>query len=472
GWQVAGAADPSGGRGGETGAWRAVGESAVAKLLVMAVSGAVSVVSVRLVLDHFGVAAYAQYGLLVSLASLLPFADLGMGAAVINSVAASRSPADDADVRRTLVGVFRVIAASGCVIIAAGAVLTATGAWRAVLGEGLLPGSGPAAAMLCLVVFVLTLPLAVGQRMLTALGRNHVRILLQGLASPLFATTVVVLVLLGAQGGGYLAVFSYAGAAVIAALGSAVAFRSLRGLLGRVLRDLPRLRSVRGAPVLAVAGPWLVISLALTFAMHTDRLLLSHLSSSTELAEYSLGWSLFSLLSQTISAAGVALWPGFARARRAGHVRSPFRMAAAFFGAGAVTATTLALLLPVVVPLVSGGAIGVDAWLTWALVALVTVQAANYPLGMYMTDGAGLRFQVPFVLTLLPLNLGVSWWLTTVLGAGGPVLGSALAVALCQLLPGIFYVRRDLARRRRAAAGPAQPGGDGSGPAGRDAVRA
>ncbi|WP_432511975.1 MATE family efflux transporter [Kineococcus sp. SYSU DK001] len=448
----------------DRGTWGPVGRSAGAKLLVMGVSGLVSVVSIRLVLGHYGVEAYAQYGLLVSIAALLPFADLGMGAAVLNSVAAATDPARDEQVRRTLIGVFRVVAVSGTLIVAAGAVVTAAGGWPTLLGEGLLPGSGPAAAMTCLVLFCLTLPLAVGQRILTALGHNHVRILVQGLASPLFATTVAVLVVTGARGGGYLAAFSYGGGVVIAALGSLLAFRRLPGLAGAVLRDVWRVRAVRGAPVLAVAGPWLVLTLALPVAMQTDRLLLSHLAGSTELAEYGLGFALFSILSQTVSAAGVALWPVFARARTAGQVRSPFAMAGAFGVGAAAAAVALALVLPWVVPVVGDGAVRLDAWLTWALVALVVVQAVNYPLGMYMTDAAGLRFQVFPVLLMVPLNLGLSWWLTTRLGAGGPVVGSAVAVALCQFAPGVHYVRRDLARRRRGARAAATlPGETGPG---------
>jgi len=433
--------------------WRPLLASAGAKLLVTGVSGAVSLVSVRLVLEHFGVAAYAQYGLLVSVAALLPFADLGMGAAVTNSVAGARSPADDDGVRATLVGVFRAIALSGLVLVAGGVVLTLTGSWRAVLGDGLLPGSGPTAALLCLVAFCLTLPLAVGQRVLTATGRNPVRILVQGLASPLFAVSVLLLVLAGGRGGGYLAVFSYAGGAVVAGLGSVIAFRGLPGLARRVARDLPRLRRVRGARVVDVAGPWLVLTVAFPVAMQTDRLLLSHLSTSAALAAYGLAASLFGILSQTVTAAGVTLWPVFARARRAGQLRSPFPLAGTFLAGGALAAAALGLLLPWVVPLVSGGAVAVDGWLTWSFAALVTVQAANYPLGMYMTDAAGLRFQVPFVLALVPVNLALSWWLTPVLGAGGPVVGSAVTVFLCQLLPGIGYVRRDLRRRAAAAEG-------------------
>jgi hypothetical protein len=57
---------------------------------------------------------------------------------------------------------------------------------------------------------------------------------------------------------------------------------------------------------------------------------------------------------------------------------------------------------------------------------------------------------------MVPLNLGLSWWLTLTVGAGGPILGSAISVFCCQVATNALYVRKDLARRRRAAAEEAQ----------------
>jgi Na+-driven multidrug efflux pump len=71
---------------------------------------------------------------------------------------------------------------------------------------------------------------------------------------------------------------------------------------------------------------------------------------------------------------------------------------------------------------------------------------------MYMTDAKGLQFQVLPILVMVPLNLGLSWVLIPVLGAAGPIVGSAVAVAICQVVPNLWYVQRDLAKRRRLAA--------------------
>jgi len=44
------------------------------KILVLPISALLGIVSVRLIIENFGLAAYAQYGLLVAIGNLLPFA--------------------------------------------------------------------------------------------------------------------------------------------------------------------------------------------------------------------------------------------------------------------------------------------------------------------------------------------------------------------------------------------------------------
>jgi O-antigen/teichoic acid export membrane protein len=182
--------------------------------------------------------------------------------------------------------------------------------------------------------------------------------------------------------------------------------------------------------------------------IQTDRLLLSHLTHGEELAQYNLAAQLFGLLLQTIAAAGLAMWPWYAKARSQGRVASPIVPSLWFLSGGVVLGLSMALASPWLEVLVSKGKIHLDIWLVAAFVAFVAVEAAKYPLGMYMTDRRGLLFQVAPLLIMVPVNLGLSWSLTGVVGAGGPILGSAVAVLLCQVIPYFWYVRRDLARRR------------------------
>ena len=69
--------------------WWGVLRSGGMQLLVLPVSALLGILVTRLIVENYGIAAFAQYGLLVGIGTLLPFADLGMAAAVVNAVAAS-----------------------------------------------------------------------------------------------------------------------------------------------------------------------------------------------------------------------------------------------------------------------------------------------------------------------------------------------------------------------------------------------
>ena len=56
----------------------AVGSTAAIKVVVMGLSGVLGIITSRMIIQNFGTDAYAQYGLLSTFPTLLPFADLGI----------------------------------------------------------------------------------------------------------------------------------------------------------------------------------------------------------------------------------------------------------------------------------------------------------------------------------------------------------------------------------------------------------
>jgi O-antigen/teichoic acid export membrane protein len=201
----------------------------------------------------------------------------------------------------------------------------------------------------------------------------------------------------------------------------------------------------------------LVQMLLLPLATQSDRLLLSHLTDGSELAQYNLAAQLFGIAVQTITAAGLALWPIYARARAQGRLDSPMRMSLVFLVAGLMMGSAMALISPTIVAFLSDGRITLPLPLVLGFVLFVGVQALKYPLGMYMTDAKGLRFQLLPIFLMLFLQIGLSIQLIGVVGAAGPILAATIASAVCQVLPNAWYVRRDL--RRRAAAAATAPAG-------------
>lgn len=435
------------------GAMRAVGSTAATKVFVMAVSGILGIITSRLIISHFGTAAYAQYGLLSTFPTLLPFADLGIAAVVINAVASADDPRRDDLVKRTIVTAFRILIVSGGIMVLVAAVITAFGWWPVLLGQGLLPG-GNLAAGLCLAVFGVVVPLTVGQRVLVGLKKTTTQVASQAVVAPFMLLCIGVFVMFMIPAGTYLAVASYVANSLVSVICMVVAVRTLRPQIGQAVRMIRHVRSYESVPAIGLAWPMLVQMVALPVAMQTDRLLLSHVSGDVQLAQYNLASQLFGIVLQTIAAAGVALWPVYAKARAQGRVESPAKPTLWFLLGGLFVGGCLAIVSPFLVQFVSSGKIHLPILLVVSFVVFVALQACKYPIGMYMTDKGGLVFQVVPILIMVPLNLGVSWLLIAPLGAAGPVIGSAITVALCQVGPNLWYVSRDLRRRRAEAAVP------------------
>jgi O-antigen/teichoic acid export membrane protein len=430
--------------------WSVVGTTATTKVLVMGLSGLLGIVTSRLIIQHFGTDAYAQYGLLTSLPSLLPFADLGIAAVVINAVASSNSVRTDDYMRRTIVTAIRILLVSGGIIVLLALAISLLGWWPLLLGNGLLENGGSLAAFGCLAVFGLMLPLTVGQRILVGLKKTNLQVASQSVVAPFMILSIGAMIVFSVPADSAIAVFSYVASGLVSVICLIIAARSISPQLGAAFREVPRLRSVRGVPVIALAWPMLVQMIALPLAMQTERLLLSHLSTGNELAQFNLASQLFGVILQTIAAAGIALWPLYAKARARSRVESPLRPSLWFLAGGLVLGGALAAVSPWVVEFVADGRFALDLWLVLGFVVFVGLQATKYPLGMYMTDARGLRFQVLPIVLMVPLNLGLSWWMITWLGAGGAIIASAVSVAVCQVIPNFLYVRRDLARRRAA----------------------
>ncbi len=111
----------------------------------------------------------------------------------------------------------------------------------------------------------------------------------------------------------------------------------------------------------------------------------------------------------------------------------------------------VAFLSPWIADFVSGGSITLSPTVLVSFCLFVVVQSVKYLLGMYMTDKRGLRFQVLPTVAMVPVTVGLSWYLIGVVGAAGPALATAIAVALCQIAPMIWWVRKDLRRRSQSA---------------------
>lgn len=421
------------------------------RLISLPVSAVFTLGTIRLLIDRVGASAFGVVSLITALSALLPFADLGVGAAVVNAVARSSSPHEDPHLASVLLTSLRILCWSALAVIAIGIGGASLRVWTPLLGisaNGFEWAVGGAIAL-----FGLSLPLGIGQRVLIGARRSATMVALQAAAPPL---TLLLVWFLGHTrlAGPFYALCAPAVAVAIGIATVSVATRSTGIRVWQQLLNVPHIRARRGVSVWRTAAPMVAITLGIPLALQTDRVILAHRAGLTALAHYAVAIQLYAPLWTVIATAGVALWPVFARGGEGGQGRSVIAPMAWFMIAGALGGLALFVAGPWIAQLVTGTSLRVDRGLYGALGVLLLAQAAQLPVGMYFMTDAGLRFQAVCVTWMLPVSLSFSWWAAGVWGAKGPVVGSVIAIVACQWLPGLRRARGARNRVRQPSSSP------------------
>ena len=420
-----------------------------ARVVTMAVSLVCGILTARLVIGQGGVDVYAFFSLLVALPGLVSFSDLGAGAVVVNSIAASPDIRRDERLSRQALTVLRVQMIFAATVTAVNVVLLLTGGWRALLGSAAenIPHAD-LAAFVCVGLFAAWMWLGMWQRILLGMGRNPLVILLQGIVSPLTLLFVWLMLSTGdAALHSFLAVGSFAATLVSALLGTAVAAKASGGLLPRAVARSLRPRRHAGARVMDVGWPMLAQLLATPLSMVLPRFILAQGATAVAVAQYGVAGQVFFALQALVAAAGVTLWPAFTKARSRGELRrGPFLLALGFGAGIALICAVILLIGPWLFDLISDGELVVPAGLILAFGAMVTVQAVLYPLGMFIMDKQGIRFQVVPALAMALSTVVLTIVLVGPLGVLAPPVANAASVVVFQVLPFTWYIRRHRGR--------------------------
>jgi O-antigen/teichoic acid export membrane protein len=394
----------------------------------------------KIVIGHYGVAAYGIFALILSIPALLPARDLGLGAKVID-VVARRHELGLATVEDTLAGALgRISRVAVCAIIAVIAAQVTVG-WSVLLGNTVSGVPDPAiTATLCL--FALSLPGGLAVSVLWGLRRMDL-LALQGpiITLSTCASVGVAAILKLPLWAALVACMAWNCGIQWASLDLVASYLRLsrKRLVANALRPLPQ-------TFRRWAVPMLLISTAGSIAYQTDRLVLSHIGGSLAVAHYSVVAQLFFPLLGIVSSAGYTLWGKYAVERgREGVSRAAFvRTVAVFAGVGLVEAVLLTAAGPFAIEAVLG--VRVAAGLCAAFGLLLMLQAAGLPVGMLMTDERGLRDQAIVFSLMVILNVWLSILLAARVGTSGPVLASAITYLGVVLLPSGVWARRYLTK--------------------------
>jgi O-antigen/teichoic acid export membrane protein len=187
----------------------------------------------------------------------------------------------------------------------------------------------------------------------------------------------------------------------------------------------------------------MVTTVCIPIAFCSDRIVLSHVSTSEAVTKYSIILQLFAPVSALIVACAQPLWPMFSRARRAGTPGPNLhKVLAAFFLGTFATSLTVALLADPLGRIIGGDQLRLGHLLPALGALVVLVQSLAYPLSITMMDAKGARFVAGCAVLTVPLNIGLSIWLSIQFGAAGPLVAVIVVCLFVQVMPVLRYIQR------------------------------
>lgn len=421
------------------------GQTGLLRLAGLALGFGTNALTLYILTKLYGPSSYAMFAMVASLLNLLPFADLGMGASVINVTADHRagrigSVTFTLHVRRVrdrLVYVMLLI----CGIDVA---LYLFGGWAVVLGSISSPGSDFAAffTILCLSI---SLPFGLGARILQ--GADQMRtVVALSLIGPIVQLAVIACAYFAgaeafvfglAPGTGYVAIALITFVVALKRLGLHIGFPLVR--VGG--------SSAERLGIAETALPFLIISVGLVVNFQSHRLLLAHFSNPGEVASYSLVAQFTGPLLSVIGVMSQNLWPSYRTAMPHGiRFRRLLKDSATFAAVGLFAGVTLTAVIPTVGPILTNGTVGITPLLLFGAVVYCFTFSLHQPFGMFLNDPRGLWLQASTGIISGIVSLVFMFIFIPSLAGSGPYLIAGTSTFLIQTIPAIFLCYRRLRR--------------------------
>ncbi|MCI9872570.1 hypothetical protein [Arthrobacter humicola] len=413
-----------------------LGGMALTRLGTLAAGLGANVFVIALLSRQHGAATYAAYALIASLVNLLPFADLGLGASVVNATA------DNASGKLSNEGFSHLVSrARDYMLIVALCLIPATlwgitnGQLSVLLGDlasepGILLGAG-----FTLICIAGSIPLGIGARILQGHGRmlDVVRLGFIGPAVqmliyiPLWLTNAPAYLYFFGPGTAYL-LNAFAGFMMARRTSKIRLHLPFAGLFLRINKaDSPW----------HTAAPFLIISVGMAVGFQSHRLMLSQFGTAQQVAAYSVVAQFLGPLLAIAGVVGQNLWSRYrGQLNRNELDLGSFRSHLVIFAViGATFAGGFILLIPVAAALITGGAVSPSLLLTLGAGSYLIVFSLHQPSAMLLTDPRALWFQAACVVAVAVSTVTATIQTVGSLGAAAPYICMAVSMFFIQVLP-------------------------------------
>lgn len=417
-----------------------------ASLAARAIGLLTTLVSVPLTFRYLGAERYGLWMVLISLISVMGFADLGIGNGVMNAISEAHGKENHELAREYVSSGFVLMLAIAAVLAVAGAIVYPFMPWVRLFNvrSGLVASEGAKAFLVLFCWFVLNIPLGVVTRVQAGLQQGYWSQIV-GATGNIVSLLALLLVIELRGSLPWLVFASTFGVILATVLNGWLLFRAQPWLV-------PSVRAFRGSSahkILKLGLMFFVLQVAVALGYTSDNIVITQVMGAAAVALYAVPQKLFAFIAQLVSMGISPLWPAYGEAIARGDVAWVRRV---FWGSMRVTlaitvpvCAVLALAGPWVVRLMVGKSLHVPKSLLVALAIWGVVGAASMPMAMLLNGAGVLKVQAIIAAIASLSNLALSIVLTQRLGVVGVCLGSILTQTF-MAFPAYFFVIRNLFR--------------------------
>lgn len=434
----------AGGRSKER--YRRAAMTTVAAGVAKAIGLLASLISVPLTYRYLGTERYGLWMVLISIISMMSFADLGIGNGLINAI----SEAYGKDDRRLAKEYFTSASVMMMCIAICFAVLGAVGytfvPWIRLFNvtSAAVAAEGARAFLVLYCWFVLNIPLGVVTRAQTGLQRGYSSLIVGALGS--IVSLLALLVVIASHGSlTWLVVASTFGVVIATLFNGYLLFREHPWLFP----SWHAYSKHSANKILKLGLMFFVLQCALTLGFASDNIVIAQVLGAAAVAAYAVPQKLFSVVTMMVGMGIAPLYPAYGEAIARGDVEWARRVFLASLwitlAISVPVCTLLVLAGPWILRVAAGKSLHSPMALLTALASWSIISALTAPIATFL-NGAGVLKPQTVVSVLASLsNLALSIVLTRRLGVAGVCLGSIITQLLI-IFPAYYFLIRNLLR--------------------------
>jgi len=399
-------------------------------------------ISVPLTLHYLGVERFGMWMTISSVMTMLTFADLGIGNALLNMVSEANGRDDPELANRLISTAFFIVAgiAAGLTILFALAYPFV--AWSRVFNvtsERAIAESGPALAVFAACFFV-SLPLNLAPRVHLGYQDGVINDIWSGIGN--VTGLIAILVVIYLRGGLPWLVLALSGGPLLATfMNGFLLFGFQRPWLRPKFESFSR-ECVRR--LFGLGSMFLLLQIFMSLAFLSDNIIIAHVIGAVAVAQYAVPQRMFGFVSILIGLLLGPLWPAYGEAvARGDHQWVGLTLRRSLLYAVLVSGAAAAVFVifgHAIVWLWVGRDINPSVMLLIGFGVWTLISSAGHAIAMFLNGAGVLRFQIMIALSMAVAAVFLKILLATHMGVTGVIWGTDVAYIMATLVPCAWFV--------------------------------